>query len=95
VRFVIVIGTEACEHVCRIILNRQLLADVAKLSPLHQTSSIESFHALILRFAPKTCSFSYLGMLCRYSNGKVFCLYIIYYHCSCCSSHIVYLQISL
>ena len=60
-----VAGSESAERVSRILLKTKLLNDVKKLSPLHQTSSIESFHALILRFAPKTFAFSYLGMHCR------------------------------
>lgn len=49
-----------------IVTNKRLLKDVAKLSPLYQTSSIEGFHSLILRFAPKCVAYSYPGMLCRY-----------------------------
>ncbi|XP_063046055.1 uncharacterized protein LOC134440057 [Engraulis encrasicolus] len=41
------------------------LNDVAKLSPHLQTSSLEAFHAVILRFAPKNVVFPYIGMLCR------------------------------
>lgn len=37
----------------------------SKLSPLYQTSSLESFHSVILRFAPKNVVYPYLGMLCR------------------------------
>jgi solute carrier family 8 (sodium/calcium exchanger) len=59
-------GTKVCERLSDIILNTRLLKDIEKLSPLHQTSSIESFHSLILRFAPKMLVFSYRGMLCRY-----------------------------
>ncbi|KAL2076355.1 hypothetical protein ACEWY4_028056 [Coilia grayii] len=45
--------------------NKRTLKDVAKLSPHHQTSSLEAFHAAILRFAPKNVVFPFIGMLCR------------------------------
>lgn len=56
------------------LLNKNLLKDVAKLSPVHQTSALESFHSLILRFTPKKVFFSCVGMLCRYitSQKRVF-----------------------
>ncbi|XP_078124388.1 uncharacterized protein LOC144529259 [Sander vitreus] len=41
------------------------MKDVAKLSPHYQTSSLEAFHAIILRFAPKNVVFPFIGMLCR------------------------------
>lgn len=43
--------------------NKRILKDVAKLSPHHQTSSLEAFHSVILRFAPKNIVFPFLGML--------------------------------
>ncbi|XP_034539013.1 uncharacterized protein LOC117812396 isoform X2 [Notolabrus celidotus] len=45
--------------------NKRTLKDVEKLSPHHQTSSVEAFHSVIIRFAPKGVAFPYLGMLCR------------------------------
>ena len=59
------IGTKACEKFGVLVLNAALLKDVAKISPHQQTSSIEAFHSLILRFAPKNVVFPYIGMLCR------------------------------
>jgi hypothetical protein len=47
------------------IKRKGLLTDVGKRSPHHQTSSIEAFHGLILKFAPKNLIFSYKSMLCR------------------------------
>lgn len=41
------------------------MKDVVKLSPHHQTSSLEAFHSVILRFAPKNVVFPFIGMLCR------------------------------
>lgn len=49
-------------------MRKQLLTDIAKLSPHCQTSAIEAFHSLILQFAPKNVVFTYKGMLCRYGN---------------------------
>ena len=59
------IGTKACERFCVEMLKGTLLKDIAKISPRQQTSSLESFHSLILRFAPKNVVFPFLGMLCR------------------------------
>ncbi|XP_039537948.1 uncharacterized protein LOC120486154 [Pimephales promelas] len=49
----------------RVLSNNRILKDVAKLSPHYQTSSIEVFHSVILRFTPKNVVFPFLGMLCR------------------------------
>ncbi|XP_026128189.1 uncharacterized protein LOC113108962 isoform X2 [Carassius auratus] len=49
----------------KLLTNKRMLKDVAKLSPHHQTSSLESFHSVILRFAPKNVVFTFIGMLCR------------------------------
>ncbi|XP_016112775.1 uncharacterized protein [Sinocyclocheilus grahami] len=49
----------------KLLTNKSTLKDVAKLSPHHQTSSLEAFHAVILRFAPKNVVFPFIGMLCR------------------------------
>ncbi|KAL1250795.1 hypothetical protein QQF64_018591 [Cirrhinus molitorella] len=37
-----------------------------KASHHHQTSSLESFHSVILRFAPKNVVFPFTEMLCRF-----------------------------
>ncbi|XP_067237056.1 uncharacterized protein [Chanodichthys erythropterus] len=49
----------------KLLTNKRTLKDVAKLSPPHQTSSLEAFRAIILRFAPKNVIFPFIGMLCR------------------------------
>lgn len=43
-----------------------LLKDVQKLSPYQQTSSVESFHKILIHFAPKMFHFGYKGMMSRY-----------------------------
>ncbi|KAM4580131.1 uncharacterized protein PAE49_005126 [Odontesthes bonariensis] len=48
-----------------LLTKKRTLKDVEKLSPHHQTSSLEAFHAVILRFAPKNVVFPFIGMLCR------------------------------
>lgn len=60
------LGTAACEKLSNVILAPRLLRDLQKLSGEYQTSSLESFHSLLIRFAPKSVAFSYVGMLCRY-----------------------------
>ncbi|XP_059897595.1 uncharacterized protein LOC132449789 isoform X3 [Gadus macrocephalus] len=49
----------------KLLTDKRALKDVAKLSPHHQTSSLEAFHAVILRFAPKNVVFPFIGKLCR------------------------------
>ncbi|KAJ8346452.1 hypothetical protein SKAU_G00278530 [Synaphobranchus kaupii] len=43
----------------------KLLKDIEMMSADFQTSSLESFHSVILKFASKSVAFSFLGMLCR------------------------------
>ncbi|KAM9391758.1 uncharacterized protein KZ484_003309 [Pholidichthys leucotaenia] len=54
-----------CEKVVDMINKTRVLRDVRKLSPGQQTSNVEAFHSLIIRFAPKSVHFSFLGMLTR------------------------------
>ncbi|XP_067301001.1 uncharacterized protein [Pseudorasbora parva] len=58
-------GSKALYTVEKIISNKRIMKDIEKLSPHFQTSSLESFHNVILRFAPKNVFYPYLGMLCR------------------------------
>ncbi|XP_042565521.1 uncharacterized protein LOC116223275 [Clupea harengus] len=58
-------GTPAFSRLEKVLTNKRVLKDVGKLSPHYQTSSLESFHSVILRFAPKNVVFPFLGMLCR------------------------------
>ncbi|XDV42669.1 hypothetical protein PO909_011287 [Leuciscus waleckii] len=58
-------GTTAFSRLEKILRNKRILKDVEKLSPHHQTSSLEAFHNVILHFVPKNVVFSFLGMLCR------------------------------
>ena len=49
-----------------IIVNRMFVSDVAKLSPMYQTSCLEAFHSVVIHIAPKSTAFSYQEMLARY-----------------------------
>ncbi|XP_037502479.1 uncharacterized protein LOC119376867 [Rhipicephalus sanguineus] len=58
-------GTDAYDKVCSILSNKRLLEDIRQMSPNFQTYGVESFHAIINRFAPKCYAFSYHGILAR------------------------------
>ncbi|XP_077076473.1 uncharacterized protein LOC143729210 isoform X1 [Siphateles boraxobius] len=58
-------GTVAFIKVEKALTNKRILKDVEKMSPHHQTSSLEAFHSSILRFVPKNAVFPFLGTLCR------------------------------
>ena len=59
------IESKAYEKLSDVVLNNRLMKDVAKLSPHHQTSSLESYHSVVNHFAPKLLVFSHTGMYCR------------------------------
>ncbi len=59
-------GTLACEKLTGLLMAPGLVKDMEKVSCTYQTSSIEAFHSLILKFASKNVAFSFMGMLCRY-----------------------------
>ena len=65
VHVVICTGTKACVKLEEVILNKRLATAIRKLSPLHQTSDLESFHSILNHFAPKMLSFSFKGMKTR------------------------------
>ncbi|XP_052402604.1 uncharacterized protein LOC127949408 isoform X2 [Carassius gibelio] len=58
-------GSIALHKVEKLLYNKRVLKDIEKLSHNFQTSSLEAFHSLILRFAPKNVIFPFIGMLCR------------------------------
>ncbi|KAG7455570.1 hypothetical protein JOB18_018137 [Solea senegalensis] len=58
-------GSVALYKVENTLTNKRVLKDMEKLSHHYQTSTLESFHSLVLRFAPKNVVFPYVGMLCR------------------------------
>jgi hypothetical protein len=46
-------------------MNKKLLKDISKLSEFHHTGSLEVYHSLLLKYAPKRKHFSYNGMIAR------------------------------
>ena len=60
-----VTDSKASEKLSVLLKNPKLSKDIAKLSPAYQTSSLESFHSVVIHFAPKSTAFSYQGMQCR------------------------------
>lgn len=59
------LGTPAFYELEKVLSSKRVLKDIAKLSPHHQTSSLESFHSVFLQFAAKNVIYPFLGMLCR------------------------------
>ncbi|XP_057183575.1 uncharacterized protein LOC130550184 isoform X3 [Triplophysa rosa] len=58
-------ASAALRKVEKVLSNKRVLKYMEKLSHHFQTSSLEAFHSLILRFTPKNVSFPFMGMLCR------------------------------
>ncbi|XP_042147490.1 uncharacterized protein LOC8027075 [Ixodes scapularis] len=58
-------GTETFRKLEAILMAPNLLRDIPFLSPKEQTFGLESFHAVLIHFAPKSSKFQYDGMLAR------------------------------
>ena len=58
-------GSTAAVKLEELLLNKQLMKDMAKLSPKYQTSTLEAKHSLDIQFVPKHTAFSYWGMYTR------------------------------
>lgn len=58
-------GTEPYVALEKIVMSRQLLKDIPRLSGEGQTFRLESFHSLLIRFTPKSTHFSLEGMVAR------------------------------
>lgn len=61
----LIVGTQAFDKLSAIVTNKRLLDDIRQMSPRFQTFSVESFHSIINRFAPKAYAFSFHGMFAR------------------------------
>ncbi|XP_039652637.1 uncharacterized protein LOC120556890 [Perca fluviatilis] len=58
-------GSKASYRLEKVLTNKRFIKGVEKLSPHHQTSSLEAFHSVVIRFAPKSVVYPFIGMLCR------------------------------
>ena len=56
-----VTDSKASEKLSALLMNAKLKKDIAKLSPTYQTSSLESFHSVVIHFVSKSTVFSYHG----------------------------------
>ena len=56
------IDTKVSEKLTSLLTNAMHLKDMTRLSSNYQTSSLESFHNVVINFAPKAVAFSYKGM---------------------------------
>ena len=45
--------TKASEKLSALLIDTRLLNDLVRLSPSYQTSSLESYHSVIIHYAPK------------------------------------------
>ncbi|XP_064467916.1 uncharacterized protein LOC135378751 [Ornithodoros turicata] len=58
-------GSQPQKKLASITLSKYLLKDIPSLSPDVQTSSLEAFHSLLIRFAPKSVGYGPKTMKCR------------------------------
>ncbi|XP_049527522.1 uncharacterized protein LOC125947180 [Dermacentor silvarum] len=59
-------GSAVYKNLCGMVLNIRLIKDIAQLSADAQTSCLESFHSLMIRFAPKSVAYSPTLMSARF-----------------------------
>jgi len=59
-------NTKAFDKLSATVSSKRFVTDMKKLSPLHQTSSVEAFHSLLNQFAPKSAAYSYTGLMVRH-----------------------------
>ncbi|KAM7300582.1 uncharacterized protein ISCGN_016193 [Ixodes scapularis] len=58
-------GTETFRRLESVLVPAHLLKDIPRISHKQQTYALESFHALLIHYAPKSPKFTYAGMLAR------------------------------
>lgn len=62
-------GSKAHKEITRIITNKILVKDIAKLSETEQTALLEVYHKVVIQFAPKHTHYFYLSMKARLVNA--------------------------
>jgi hypothetical protein len=58
-------ATEEYDKVVKVLLRKDLLKSIEKLSPGGQTSGLEGYHSAVIHFAPKMYHFGYNGIMTR------------------------------
>ncbi|KAG0444130.1 hypothetical protein HPB47_014140 [Ixodes persulcatus] len=58
-------GTETFRRLESVLMPAHLLRDIPRISPKEQTYALESFHGILVHFAPKSSKFKYERMLAR------------------------------
>lgn len=58
-------GTTAYELICDVVESPRRIKDIRQLSPVGQTSSLESYHSIVNHFAPKMIHFHHAAMRTR------------------------------
>ena len=59
------VGYSAYVALEEVVLNKNFLKDIEKLTEFHHTSELEVYHFLLLKYVPKHLYFSYKGMVAR------------------------------
>jgi len=58
-------GSPAHDALRQVVMDRRLLKDIGKLSDFCHTGQLETYHSMLLKYAPKRNHFQYGGMLTR------------------------------
>ena len=62
---ILLTGSRVHQRVREVVDNKFLTRDVGKISPLHQTYSLEVYQSVVNTFAPKNTHFVYRAMIAR------------------------------
>ena len=73
--FFVLSGTKVFEKLCEELLKTRLVNDLKKMSPLAQTSSVESFHSVMLHFLSKDAGI----LLCRHEMQVYYISIILHF----------------
>jgi len=68
---VMIVGGKTYEKLSDVVLSKGIMMDIKKLSPHHQTSSLESYHSVMNHFAPQQLAFFYTETCYRYIASMI------------------------